>query len=96
MEFSLCIVQLLCLIGTLSYGEYSHKWYTKTGGSKIGTLDEITLLNRPRYPSCAIICLHTTGCDSFTYIDSTGICQLKENGYGEWNIRTGEAKLLDS
>ncbi len=93
MKWSLCIVQLLCLICTLTYSEFVQNVFSKSdAGSNNGILKEIltTIGNHPGQTFCAIACMEINDCQSFTYNDSTGICQLQENGYGEWTGNTGK------
>lgn len=77
MNCLLCIVPLLSLICALTHNEVVHKLYKKSEGSNTGILKQLPITDGPGRPGCAIACMQTDGCQSFTLL-----CQLQTNGYG--------------
>ncbi len=98
MHGLLCIGQLLCLICTLAYSEFAQIFYSKSEGTNTHhngcILKEIAIPSGPGEPDCAIACLQTTGCESFTFEDS--VCQLQKNGYGSWKGGKGQTVITAS
>ncbi len=82
MKCLMHIAQLLFVILTVTQCEFLSKIYTKANGSHNGILKQMQ--NVPEQTACAGVCMQTSGCQSFTYDESTSLCLLQKNGSGKW------------
>ncbi len=82
MKYLLCIVYLLFVIYNITQSECVQKVYMKANGSHNGVLKQIP--TAPGQTACAGACMQTSGCQSFTYDESTSLCLLQKKGYGRW------------
>ncbi len=62
--------------------------YTKTDTKDYGIIENIHMATDSEQIECALVCMLTTDCYSFTYNYSISLCQLQKNGYGEWIAHT--------
>ncbi len=94
MNGLLCVVQLIChaQLFLIINSQFVLRIYKISTGSNYGILKEIPVLKGHEAVECAVSCLQTAGCESFT--PYSGVCQLQMNGYGEWVGLEGKSNML--